>query len=482
MSRSLDDPRRGIELSSRANSRGVQSDLGTFGFPLACRVVGCQACADDSTFTEVNEMQLDKMRVLLAGVGKRLSEHGSGPVCVCQHHRSTAVELIGELVAELPPSDRGSEFRVGRILDFEAQSTSTRSQPPALDSPGLDSQDSEAVPPPEATFSERFADDTVRYRVRWYDDEGAGWLEEDDQEDERPPVGFTTYDIEQVRRGLDVFVGLSAYYERCASAKAPWRILDIGELGRKARKAIFGYRIVKFFRRGTTVAKICILCFRFLVLAVAGIFFWAIWISYAKADKHLAAALSAGAISVLSTTIAMFEIISHLQNVHSPELQTYVVRILFIVPVFAIDCWLSLRFAQTDPKWIVYINACVRHARARPEQSRVDSSRPAIAQRRCDVRGTSADRVPVVRPSASRLLRPCVRRRPARATCTRRLSSTPFSSSSPHASARTARSTCAACWRRSRSRSTCSASATSCARPRWASPFCSSASTARCSL
>ncbi|KAJ1616828.1 hypothetical protein T492DRAFT_523281 [Pavlovales sp. CCMP2436] len=67
-----------------------------------------------------------------------------------------------------------------------------------------------------------------------------------------------------------------------------------------------------------------------------------------RSDLHLSAILSAGAISVLSCSLSMFEISSHLQNVHSPELQTYVVRILFIVPVFTVDCWISLRYANTE--------------------------------------------------------------------------------------------------------------------------------------
>lgn len=61
-------------------------------------------------------------------------------------------------------------------------------------------------------------------------------------------------------------------------------------------------------------------------------------------DPHLIAWFSAGAFVLLGFPIAMCGIIMHLKNYYQPNVQCYVVRILWMVPIYSIESWLCLRF------------------------------------------------------------------------------------------------------------------------------------------
>jgi len=330
---------------------------------LVCQVLKCaQTAESDLGLRAFTGAQLHAMRELHGKVGNQLRTEAVSPTCFCTEHRSAAAELLGELLAEIPAPQNSTEFRVGRIESIDL-GTSTRTKPaivPADDEPAnLEA----AAQPRQVAFAARFSSDAVRYTVRWYGygdgygGSGAQWLD-----GEPPPIGAasSSLEISEVKRGILMYAGLAAYYEHCASVKA-WR-LDVGELGRYAKRntRVLGFRVLDFFYSNplSLLARAGILAFRLLVVAVAGICFWSLWISFDRSDLHLSAILSAGAISVLSCSLSMFEISSHLQNVHSPELQTYVVRILFIVPVFTVDCWISLRYANTEHhNWTVYMTA-----------------------------------------------------------------------------------------------------------------------------
>ena len=54
--------------------------------------------------------------------------------------------------------------------------------------------------------------------------------------------------------------------------------------------------------------------------------------------------VSAGAFSLITVLISFREIYMHLTNFYIPEIQKYVVRILFFVPVYSVQSWLSLMF------------------------------------------------------------------------------------------------------------------------------------------
>lgn len=329
---------------------------------MRCRVVGCEATSDsDDGFRAVSAQQFDALRALHLRVGNEVDagRDKGRRLCFCSNHRSSAAELLGELTAEVPAPNASAPYRVG-VVDHLSLSTSTRSRAPAPVAP--EESLVLAMHREAASFSELFSAtaDGLRYAVRWYGCDGAPWL---DDPPAPPPIGAATSIVEhdELERGRALYEGMRAFYEHSAASKA-WRLAPMGDIGRYARRntAVLGSAVLDWFSRHpkSLAARAGILAFQLLVLAVAAVCLWSLWISHARADLHLSASLSAGAIAVLSTTISMLEIINHLQNVHSPELQTYVVRILFIVPVFSVDCWLSLRFANAgEHRWTVYFDA-----------------------------------------------------------------------------------------------------------------------------
>ena len=54
--------------------------------------------------------------------------------------------------------------------------------------------------------------------------------------------------------------------------------------------------------------------------------------------------VSAGAFCILTVLVSFREIYMHLTNFYRPDIQKYVVRILFMVPIYAVQSWLSLMF------------------------------------------------------------------------------------------------------------------------------------------
>ena len=42
--------------------------------------------------------------------------------------------------------------------------------------------------------------------------------------------------------------------------------------------------------------------------------------------------------------ISMYGIVTHLANYNQPHVQIYVVRILWMVPIYSIESWLAMRF------------------------------------------------------------------------------------------------------------------------------------------
>jgi hypothetical protein len=61
-------------------------------------------------------------------------------------------------------------------------------------------------------------------------------------------------------------------------------------------------------------------------------------------DPHLIAWFSAGAFVLLGFPISMWGIVSHLANYNQPHVQVYIVRILWMVPIYSIESWLAMRF------------------------------------------------------------------------------------------------------------------------------------------
>jgi Organic solute transporter Ostalpha len=73
-----------------------------------------------------------------------------------------------------------------------------------------------------------------------------------------------------------------------------------------------------------------------------------VWYSYELfnhgTDPHLIAWFSAGAFVLLGFPISMMGIIGHLTNYNAPHIQVYIVRILWMVPIYSIESWLAMRF------------------------------------------------------------------------------------------------------------------------------------------
>ena len=63
-----------------------------------------------------------------------------------------------------------------------------------------------------------------------------------------------------------------------------------------------------------------------------------------RKDPHLIAWFSAGAFVLLGFPISLYGIVMHLANYNQPETQSYIVRILWMVPIYSIESWLCLRY------------------------------------------------------------------------------------------------------------------------------------------
>eukprot|EP00980_Cylindrotheca_fusiformis_P020600 scaffold7656_cov104-Cylindrotheca_fusiformis.AAC.2 len=68
-------------------------------------------------------------------------------------------------------------------------------------------------------------------------------------------------------------------------------------------------------------------------------------------DTHLIAWFSAGAFVLLGFPISIYGIATHLANYNKPDEQCYIVRILWMVPIYSIESWLCLRYKE----YAVYI-------------------------------------------------------------------------------------------------------------------------------
>jgi hypothetical protein len=55
----------------------------------------------------------------------------------------------------------------------------------------------------------------------------------------------------------------------------------------------------------------------------------------------------AGVFVILACPLSAYGIAQHLRNFQNPETQTYVVRIMWMVPIYAVESWLSLRFKSS---------------------------------------------------------------------------------------------------------------------------------------
>lgn len=70
-------------------------------------------------------------------------------------------------------------------------------------------------------------------------------------------------------------------------------------------------------------------------------------------DPHILGWVSAGVFVIASVPIAVHEIVMHMVNFSNPDLQRYIIRIIWIVPIYGIESWFALRYDH----YAVYMQA-----------------------------------------------------------------------------------------------------------------------------
>lgn len=81
-----------------------------------------------------------------------------------------------------------------------------------------------------------------------------------------------------------------------------------------------------------------------VVATVAAIGWYSYELKNNGTDPHLIAWFSAGAFVLLGFPISMYGIVMHLANYNQPNIQMYIVRILWMIPIYSMESWLCLRF------------------------------------------------------------------------------------------------------------------------------------------
>jgi len=105
--------------------------------------------------------------------------------------------------------------------------------------------------------------------------------------------------------------------------------------GRRDRR--LSYKLMKWMGNLLAVTS----CLSFLI-AVPMVAYHAMVIDKARPD--FAAFYSAGAFVLITLVMSLKLIYNHLTHWYMPDVQKYVVRILWMVPLYAVQSWLSLRF------------------------------------------------------------------------------------------------------------------------------------------
>ena len=112
---------------------------------------------------------------------------------------------------------------------------------------------------------------------------------------------------------------------------------------RTVSTAACGMRLLRKF--GTTRKALVQFCWRMTVSAVVATVFPAAYEMHrAQYDTHVIAWFIAGFFAAAAVLLAVHQILQHLIHYRQPALQKFVVRILWMVPVYAVNSWCGLRF------------------------------------------------------------------------------------------------------------------------------------------
>lgn len=86
-----------------------------------------------------------------------------------------------------------------------------------------------------------------------------------------------------------------------------------------------------------------------LVGILCGVLPWAIYeLRNQGAETHVQSFYIAGAFVALSIPMTIWDICQHLRHFNNPVLQKQIVRILWMIPIYAITSWLALRFKDIN--------------------------------------------------------------------------------------------------------------------------------------
>lgn len=66
-----------------------------------------------------------------------------------------------------------------------------------------------------------------------------------------------------------------------------------------------------------------------------------------KEDKHVKAWFTGGVFTLMAVPVSLWEIILHVINYTQPHLQKHIIRIIWMVPIYALNAWFALRFKET---------------------------------------------------------------------------------------------------------------------------------------
>jgi len=102
----------------------------------------------------------------------------------------------------------------------------------------------------------------------------------------------------------------------------------------------------RFVRSTLNVMKVLakVLLWTSAVASTAAVIWYSSELKKNGTDTHLIAWFSAGAFVLLGFPISIYGITTHLANYNKPEEQCYIVRILWMVPIYSIESWLCLRY------------------------------------------------------------------------------------------------------------------------------------------
>ncbi len=81
-----------------------------------------------------------------------------------------------------------------------------------------------------------------------------------------------------------------------------------------------------------------------VLVSVVGIVLYSVDLYRHGHDKRLIGWFSSAGFVLLTIPISLRLIVSHLMNWVQPQIQKYVVRIIWMVPIYAVESWFALRF------------------------------------------------------------------------------------------------------------------------------------------